>query len=330
MLNKFKKAICTLTLAMGVISQVPAEELKVINVGIISTEGQMELSKSWEPMLKDYSKAIGMPVKAYFAPDYAGIIQAMRFKKVQIGYFGNKSAIEAVDRANAELFARYIDDKGSQGYYSYLLASSDNKEINNIQDVAAHKSELTLGNGDPHSTSGFLVPGFQAFAQNGIDTADFKQSLNSNHSSNFMAVAHHKVDIATNNSHNVAKMKESHPDLYKKVKVIWKSTLLPSDVLTYDKTLPEALKEKTRNFFVNYGTDGNKEAVAALAMLHFSGFAATDNTQLLPIRQMSVFKAMLSIKSDKALTEAEKAPKLAKLQKQLDDLAVQVEVAHKK
>ena len=37
----------------------------------------------------------------------------MRFNKVQMAWYGNKSAIEAVDRANGEVFASVIDKDGN-------------------------------------------------------------------------------------------------------------------------------------------------------------------------------------------------------------------------
>ena len=48
---------------------------------------------------------LGIKVNAFFAPDYAGIIQGMRFNKVDIAWYGNLSAMEAVDRANGQVFA---------------------------------------------------------------------------------------------------------------------------------------------------------------------------------------------------------------------------------
>ena len=63
-------------------------------------------------MIDDLSRAIGVPVKPFFS-DYAGIIEGMRFNKVQMAWYGNKSAIEAVDRANGEVFASVIDKDGN-------------------------------------------------------------------------------------------------------------------------------------------------------------------------------------------------------------------------
>ena len=76
------------------------EQEKALNFGIISTESQQNLKPQWTPFLQDMEKKLGVKVNAFFAPDYAGIIQGMRFNKVDIAWYGNLSAMEAVDRAN--------------------------------------------------------------------------------------------------------------------------------------------------------------------------------------------------------------------------------------
>ena len=76
------------------------EQEKALNFGIISTESQQNLKPQWTPFLQDMEKKLGVKVNALFAPDYAGIIQGMRFNKVDIAWYGNLSAMEAVDRAN--------------------------------------------------------------------------------------------------------------------------------------------------------------------------------------------------------------------------------------
>lgn len=60
------------------------EQEKALNFGIISTESQQNLKPQWEPFLKDMETKLGIKVNAFFAPDYAGIIQGMRFNKVDI------------------------------------------------------------------------------------------------------------------------------------------------------------------------------------------------------------------------------------------------------
>ena len=65
------------------------EQEKALNFGIISTESQQNLKPQWTPFLQDMEKKLGVKVNAFFAPDYAGIIQGMRFNKVDIAWYGN-------------------------------------------------------------------------------------------------------------------------------------------------------------------------------------------------------------------------------------------------
>ena len=49
----------------------------------------------------------------------------MRFNKVHIAWYGNKSGMEAVDRANGEVFAQIVATDGSVGYYSHIIVHKD-------------------------------------------------------------------------------------------------------------------------------------------------------------------------------------------------------------
>ena len=93
----------------------------------------------------------------------------MRFNKVQVAWFGNKSAMEAVDRSNGEVFAQMVaKPDGGQGYYSLLVVHKDSP-LRGLDDVLKNGKTLNFGNGDPNSTSGFLVPSYYVFALNKID-----------------------------------------------------------------------------------------------------------------------------------------------------------------
>ena len=84
--------------AMLLGSALTAQAQQTLNFGIISTEASQNLKVLWDPFLKDMSKALGMEVKAFFASDYAGVIEGMRFKKVDLSWIGNKGAMVMVDR----------------------------------------------------------------------------------------------------------------------------------------------------------------------------------------------------------------------------------------
>ena len=81
-----------------------------LNFGIISTESAGALKQMWEPFLDDMSKKTGLKVKAFFAHrlrrHHRGACASTRCRSPGIG---NKSAMEAVDRASGEVFAQVVD-----------------------------------------------------------------------------------------------------------------------------------------------------------------------------------------------------------------------------
>ncbi len=318
-----KKLFASLTgAALIALNPVAAQELKELNFGIISTESSQNLKSDWQPVLDDMAKKTGMKINAFFASDYAGIIEGMRFNKVQVAWFGNKSAMEAVDRASGEVFAQMVNLDGTQGYYSHLIVHKDSP-IKTLDDMLKNGKSLSFGNGDPNSTSGFLVPSYYVFAQNKIDAKTFfKLSRGANHEANALAVANKQVDVATNNSENLDKIKDRLPEKFNDIRIIWTSPLIPMDPLVIRKDLPEASKAKVRDFFYSYGKASAQEKENLLKLNKLSGFKPSSNSQLIPIRQLELFKVRNKFEADAALTADEKQAKLADIDKQLAALAL--------
>ncbi|PFG08264.1 phosphonate ABC transporter substrate-binding protein [Marinobacter sp. LV10MA510-1] len=320
----FKQWIGRMTLAAAVTvgaAGLQAEELKTLNFGIISTESSSNLKGVWEPFLEDMSAKLDMEVRGFFAPDYAGIIQAMRFDKVDIAWYGNKSAMEAVDRAGGEIMAQTVAADGSPGYWSLMIVHKDSTHLNTVEDVLANAKDLTFGNGDPNSTSGFLVPSYYIFAKNGVSPKEaFKRTLNSSHETNAMAVANKQVDVATFNTESMARLQLTFPEKADNLKVIWKSPLIPSDPLVWRKNLPEQTKQKVYDFLMSYGTTGDEQELKILADLQWAPFRASSNDQLIPIRQLEMFKQKAAIENDSRYSAQEKTEKLADIEAQLAGL----------
>jgi phosphonate transport system substrate-binding protein len=258
----------------------PAHAAEEINFGIISTETTANLKTIWEPFIADTAKQTGLSVKAYYASDYAGVIEGMRFNKVQVAWFGNKSAMEAVDRASGEIFAQSVDKDGNPRYWSHHKDSSPQT----LEDVLKCDGTLDFGIGDPNSTSGLLVPTTFIFAARNIDPKKcFKTVRNANHAANALAVANKLVHVASNNNENLARLKKTAPDKAGQIRVIWTSPLIPSDPLVWRKDLQSGAKQKISDFIFSYGTkDENEKKV--LAGLQWAPFKKSNNDQLLPVR----------------------------------------------
>ena len=296
-----------------------ASRAQEINIGLISTEASQALKSEWQPLIDDLKQQTGLNVKAFFASDYAGVIEGMRFNKVQVAWYGNKSALEAVDRANGEVFAQMVAADGSQGYYSHLVVNRESP-LQNLDDMLKNAKSLSFGNGDPNSTSGYLVPAYYVFARNHVDSKTlFKVVRSGNHEANALAVANKQIDVATTNSETLDKIKERTPDKFKEIRVLWTSPLIPLDPLVVRRDLPEATKAKLRDFFLGYGKNEHEKQVL-MAINKLSGFKASSNAQLVPIRQLELFSQRTRVESDASLSEAERQSRVAEIDKKLSAL----------
>ena len=313
-----RKIFAVWAAALGIVSAQAQE----INFGIISTDKSAAIKSLWDPFLEDMSKQTGLKVNGFFATDYTGIIEAQRFNKIQVAWYGNKSAIEAVDRANGEVFAQFIDLHGTPGYYSYIIAHKDSP-LASLDDMFAKGKELTFGAGDPQSTSGTLVPGFYVFAQRGKDPKEvFKVVRPASHGVNLLAVLNKQVDVATNNSEELDKLQLKDPAKRAEVKILWTSPLIPRDPLVWRKDLPDDVKAKVKKFIVGYGKDAREKEILK-GMQQIAGFRESSNAQLIPIRQLELAKDRSKAETDTTLSPAEKAAKVKDIDGKLAELAKQ-------
>ncbi len=311
-----KRALAGLA-ALAVAGAALAQE---INFGIISTDKSAAIKSLWDPFIDDMRKQTGLKVNAFFSTDYTGIIEAQRFNKVQVAWYGNKSAIEAVDRANGEVFAQFIDLHGTPGYYSYIITHRDSP-INTLDDMFKHGKELAFGAGDPQSTSGTLVPGYYVFTKRGVEAKDvFKVVRPASHGVNLLAVLNKQVDVATNNSEELDKLKLKDPAKREMVKIVWTSPLIPRDPLVWRKDLPADVKAKLKAFIIGYGKDAREKEILK-GMQQIAGFRESSDAQLIPIRQLELAKSRAKVAGDTTLSAADKQAKLHDIDAKLAELA---------
>lgn len=322
------------TFAGSALAYQPLEkDPKTINFGIISTESTMALREQWMPLIEDMEEALGADVEPFFATDYSGIIEGMRFAKVHVAWYGNKSAMEAVDRAGGEIFAQTTDLDGKRGYYSVIVTRKDSG-IDSLDELLVCDESLDFGNGDPNSTSGYLVPGYYVFAKRDINPRQcFGTVTNASHGANLVSVATGTADAATNNNESLARFRERRPNMAAQLQVIWKSPMIPSDPMVYREDLSESLKARIQGFFLTYARVGDnieaeREVLANIGP-GMGPFIDSNDTQLYPIRELELFKRLTEIKNDTSLDDAQREAKLAAINAKLERLAVwaQAEVA---
>ena len=287
-----------IVLALGVAAMLAAcskpqePERKEIVFSILSAESQASAEDDWAPFLADMSKALGRPVKAYYGSNYTALVEAMRFKQTDLGWFTNQSGLEAVRRANGEVFARSVNPTGVDGYEAVVIVKSGSGMT--LDKLLACDKSLNFGMGDPKSTSGTLAPMTYLFAPRKLDPSTcFKTVRSANHETNLFSVAGGLLDGATNNTASMDRLRLLDTDMARKtlanVEIVWRSPRIPEDPLIWRKDLDPKLRKQLADFMFSYGVGNTPEAARQRAVrerIQTKPFVAANDSHLVPVREM--------------------------------------------
>lgn len=302
--------LCALAARLACAADDPVE----LAFGVISTESAAGLRQGFDPMLERLSAKLGLKVRAFYASDYTGVIEAMRFGKVHVAWMGNQAAIHAVDRAGAEIIAQTTGSDGATGYSSVIIVNAQSS-YRDIDALLADASKLTFGNGDPLSASGTLVPAYYLWAPRGTDPRRaFKRTRNANHEVNALAVASGQVDAATNNTESLNRLQQRHPAAAAKLRVIWKSPEIAKDPIVCRRDLSRELKSRLQAALLAFGRIGPDAAeereLLARVTDGWGPFLAADNRMQLPFRHFEIERDLHLIETDERPDPAEKQRRL--------------------
>ena len=289
---------------------------KELVFSILSAESQASAEKDWTPFVEDMSRALGQPVKAYYGSNYTALIEGMRFKQSDLGWFTNQSGLEAVRRANGQVFARSVNPTGIDGYEAVIIVKKGSGVT--LDRILACDKTLNFGMGDPKSTSGTLAPMTFLFAPRNIDPSTcFKNVRSANHETNLFSVSGGLQDAATNNTASMDRLRLLDTDLARKtlgnIEIVWRSPRIPEDPIVWRKDLDPALKKRITDFLFGYGVGDTPEADrqrAILDKIQTKPFVPADDTHLLPVREMEATGALIEARNRKdaaAISKAEAA-----------------------
>ena len=249
-----------------------AEAPKQLVFSIVSTEATQTQMQEWGPFLKDMETATGLTVKPFFGSNYSALIEAMRFKQSDLGWFTNQSGLEAVRRAGGEVFARTTHPNGHDGYQGVIIVKKGSGIT--LEKLLKCGQTMDFGMGDAKSTSGTLAPNTYLFGPRGIDpTKCFKTVRSASAEANLYAVASGVLPAATDNTRSMDRLAAINTDQSRK---------------------------KIADFIFSYGvgdTDEAKRQRAILERIQTGPFKHADDTHLLPVREMEATGMLVEAKS---------------------------------
>jgi phosphonate transport system substrate-binding protein len=257
---------------------------KELTFALLSTESAPEVTRRWEPILVQLEKDLGVKVKPIMASDYRGTIEALKFKKAEIGHLGPKSYVEATNDnyANVEPIVQIRHSNGSLGYRSCLIVHTDS-DIFSPEDI----SGKTFAFNDPNSTSGYLVPMTMFLNEMGINPKQHfsKLTFSGSHEASILAVMNKKVEVASTNLPDVQQLTGEGKVPRGALRIIWVSKLIPNDPIVVRKDLPDSLRQAIQDVLVAM-QEKHPEVFAAAGSI-IGGFQKVDDTKYQVIRELN-------------------------------------------
>ena len=237
-----------------------------LRVALLPDENAATLIQNAQPLKAYLEKTLSKNIELIVTTDYSSMIEAMRFGRIEIAYFGPFSYVLAKSKATAiEPFAVGIE-KGSPTYNSIIIAQAGGP-VSSIADIKGKP----FGFGDQASTSSHLIPRAHLL-KSGLDGAkDYRPVFLGAHDAVARAVQSGQLPAGALSKaiyEALIQRKIIDPD---KIKVLAITDPIPNYPMVFQGDLAPALKDQIRKAFLEV-----KDA-AVLKAFRVEGFAATDD-----------------------------------------------------
>jgi len=246
-----------------------------VRLGLVPSEGGADIVERFAPMADHLQRALGVPVEAFSASEYIGIITAMQNDQVEVAYFGPKSYVEASRIAGAVAVARELNAQGVDGYYG-IIVTREGSGIGSLEAARGRSFAFVT----PNSTSGFLVPSIGIIEATGQRAEEYFGDVRytGSHGTSIRAVLNGDVDVAATNTLDLEAMVASGLDDSALVE-LWRSELIPGAVFAVRDDLPESFAQAIRDAIVAFSD--NERALEEMAR---GGFVPTTDAAYDPVR----------------------------------------------
>ena len=157
-------AVTALALALPVVGAAQTRDPARLRVALLPDENASTLIQNAQPLKIYLEKPLKKDIELVVTTDYSSMIEAMRFGRIEVAYFGPFSYVLAKSRApEIEPFAVGVE-RGSPSYQSILIATAGGP-VKSLADV----KDRPFGFGDQASTSSHLAPRAHLLRKAGLE-----------------------------------------------------------------------------------------------------------------------------------------------------------------
>lgn len=144
--------LATFSLAVPAAVSAAEPDPATLKVALLPDENASTVLKNNKPFEEYLEKTLGKEIELIVTTDYSSMIEAMRFGRLDLAYFGPLSYTLAKTKADIEPFAAMLKD-GETTYRSVLIGNAE-AGVASVEDIRGKQ----VAYGDVASTSSHLIP----------------------------------------------------------------------------------------------------------------------------------------------------------------------------
>ena len=245
-----RRSLLTAALVAGaMISAGPALADKTnpdkLRVALLPDENASTLIQNAQPLKKYLEQTLKKEIEIIVTTDYSSMIEAMRFGRIEVAYFGPFSYVLAKSRApEIEPFAVGVE-KGKPDYQSILIATA-NGPVKELKDIKGRPFAF----GDQASTSSHLAPRAHLAKIGLIGDTDYKVVHLGKHDAVARAVANGQIPAGALSEPIFRSLVETNRIDPTKVRQLALSDNIPNYTMTVQGYLKPEVKDAIKKAFL--------------------------------------------------------------------------------
>lgn len=264
----FAAALTAILLTVSGLTVADGKDPSRLRVALLPDENASTLIQNAQPLKAYLEKTLGKRIEIIVTTDYSSMIEAMRFGRIEVAYFGPFSYVLAKSRApDIEAFAVGIEG-GSPTYNSVLIAGI-NSPVKTLEDIRG----TSFGFGDQASTSSHLAPRAHLLRNAGLDgESDYRPVHLGTHDAVARAVQAGQIPAGALSKAIYDVLIERGTIDADRLVELELTAPIPNYPIVMQGDLSSELKQAIRDAFLNM------EDEAVLSAFRVEGFAATDDS----------------------------------------------------
>ncbi|HHC9185172.1 TPA: phosphate/phosphite/phosphonate ABC transporter substrate-binding protein [Staphylococcus aureus] len=263
---------------------------KELTVQFVPSQNAGTLEDKAKPLEKLLSKELGIPVKVSVSTNYNTIVEAMKSKKVDVGFLPPTAYTLAHDQKAADLLLQAqrfgVKEDGSaskelvDSYKSEILVKKDSK-IKSLKDLKGKKIALQ----DVTSTAGYTFPLAMLKNEAGINaTKDMKIVNVKGHDQAVISLLNGDVDAAAvfNDARNT--VKKDQPNVFKDTRILKLTQAIPNDTISVRPDMDKDFQEKLKKAFIDIAKSKEGHKIISEVYSH-EGYTETKDSNFDIVRE---------------------------------------------